>query len=81
MTSREPVSEVRPEAVPSCPDCGWSEQECRCYDDPDDDWDCTICGGDGTCDANADPLWDCDEVDHPCHACGGTGKRSAQRYM
>jgi DnaJ-class molecular chaperone len=42
---------------------------------------CTICGGEGTCDDNADPLWDCDEIPHPCHACGGTGNRRDQRYM
>lgn len=52
-----------------------------------DDWyvdefgyelECTHCNGDGTCDVNADPLWDCDDQPHPCHACGGTGKRRDQ---
>lgn len=53
------------------------------YDDgPDpDDWPCTICNGDGQCDANSDPRWDCDESPHYCHACGGTGNRNDQRYF
>lgn len=55
-------------------------------DDWDDDHgfldlDCTHCGGDGTCDDNADPLWDCDDQPHPCHACGGTGRRRDQRIF
>jgi DnaJ-class molecular chaperone len=53
---------------------------------PDDDdfgqeWDCTHCAGEGTCDDNANPLWDCDDQLHPCHACGGSGKCSDQRIF
>lgn len=62
-----------------CLDCGATHVDnCRC---DEDDLDCTHCGGDGTCDANADPLWDCDEMPHACHACGGSGNRSDQRIF
>jgi DnaJ-class molecular chaperone len=50
-------------------------------DDFGDELECTHCGGEGTCDANANPLWDCDDVDHPCHACGGSGNRRDQRIF
>lgn len=43
--------------------------------------ECTHCGGEGTCDANADPLWDCDDNPHPCHACSGSGNRRDQRIF
>jgi DnaJ-class molecular chaperone len=43
--------------------------------------DCTHCNGEGTCDDNADPLWDCDDNPHPCHACGGSGRRRDQRIF
>lgn len=45
------------------------------------DLECTICGGEGTCDANADPLWDCDDSIHDCHACRGSGMRRDQSYF
>jgi hypothetical protein len=61
-----------------CMDCGLDERNCQCEDEDFDDWDCTHCGGDGTCDANANPLWDCDEQPHTCHACRGTGRRRDQ---
>ena len=53
------------------------------FNDETGEWeyDCTHCGGSGECDANADPLWDCDDNPHPCHACGGTGNRSDQRIF
>lgn len=44
----------------------------------DDEFDCTHCGGEGTCDDGSDPLGDCDDLPHPCHACGGSGRRSDQ---
>lgn len=47
----------------------------------DDELDCTHCGGEGTCDDNSNPLWDCDDVPHPCHACAGSGRRSDQRIF
>jgi hypothetical protein len=47
-------------------------------DDFGNELDCTHCGGDGECDANADPLWDCDDIPHPCHGCGGSGLRRDQ---
>lgn len=42
---------------------------------------CTHCGGEGTCDANSDPLGNCGEDDHPCHACCGSGDRRDQRIF
>lgn len=50
-------------------------------DDFGNELDCTHCGGDGECDANANPLWDCDDNPHPCHACGGSGSRRDQRIF
>jgi DnaJ-class molecular chaperone len=50
-------------------------------DDSGEEWDCTHCAGEGTCDDNANPLWDCDDHLHSCHACGGSGKRSDQRIF
>lgn len=34
---------------------------------------CTHCGGDGECMDGADPLGNCPEEPHRCHACGGSG--------
>jgi hypothetical protein len=34
---------------------------------------CTHCGGDGDCYDGCDPLGDCPDDIHDCHACGGTG--------
>lgn len=62
-----------------CPDCGWSFASCECYDDdPEggDDFACTFCGGEGTCEAGCDPGW-YDDI-HACHACNGTGRRRDQ---
>lgn len=47
-------------------------------DDFGNELECTHCGGEGTCDANANPLWDCDDELHPCHACRGSGNRRDQ---
>ncbi len=35
--------------------------------------DCTHCGGEGLCWDGADPLGDCPDEPHNCHACGGSG--------
>ena len=64
-----------------CPDCGFNPQNCDCDEFDIDLLDCTHCGGEGDCDANANPLWDCDDQFHPCHACGGSGKRRDQRIF
>lgn len=64
-----------------CAECGCFLADCNCDDYEYDDFDCTICGGDGTCMDNSDPLWDCDELPHACHACRGTGRRKDQRYF
>lgn len=65
-----------------CVHCGYDEENCIC-DDEDfmDNLDCTHCGGTGECDDNANPLWDCDDLPHACHACGGTGNRSDQMTL
>lgn len=39
---------------------------------------CTHCGGDGLCWDGDDPLGNCPDSAHPCHACGGTGNREDQ---
>lgn len=64
-----------------CPVCG--EITVDPYEDKDFDDEgfvlaCTHCNGEGTCDANTDPLGNCGEEDHPCHACNGTGDRRDQ---
>lgn len=51
------------------------------YEDYDLEWDCTHCHGEGTCDDGADPLGNCPDTGHRCHACGGTGNRSDQRIF
>ena len=51
------------------------------YDDEGFVLSCTHCNGEGTCDDNANPLWDCDDNLHGCHACGGTGERRDQRVF
>lgn len=43
--------------------------------------ECTHCNGDGTCDDGADPLADCTDELHNCHACGGSGKHRDQRIF
>lgn len=46
----------------------------------DDEYDCTRCDGEGACQDDVDPIGldDCEPVPHPCHACGGSGRRSDQ---
>lgn len=74
-----------------CPSCGYgvptSDGYCiNCVAPEDDpDWEnddgeleCTHCGGDGTCDEGSDPLGNCPEDVHRCHACGGSGNRKDQ---
>lgn len=46
--------------------------------DFDDERDCTHCGGEGTCDEGSDPLGNCPEDPHRCHACAGSGRRADQ---
>jgi hypothetical protein len=57
--------------------CALCEAE-RWTDDEDFDWQCTHCGGDGTCEDGADPLDRCPDEPHPCHACRGSGNRKDQ---
>jgi rubredoxin len=49
------------------------------FEDYDDEWACTHCGGEGWAEVD-DPLWDdCDENGiGDCSACGGTGERKHQ---
>lgn len=35
---------------------------------------CTHCGGEGLCWDGSDPLGDCPDDPHRCHACGGSGR-------
>lgn len=39
---------------------------------------CTHCGGDGLCWDGADPLDNCPDTAHACHACNGSGDREDQ---
>lgn len=50
------------------------------FDEFDDDreYDCTHCGGEGLCWDGADPLGNCPDEPHRCHACGGSGNRKDQ---
>lgn len=81
--ARELVGAVVPEEMQRCDDCGAFLPDCDCdQDEPfDPEWACTHCGGEGTCDDGADPLWDCPDELHACHACGGSGKREDQRIF
>ena len=54
------------------------ESEFPFYDDTGEDWDCTHCGGDGVCMDGTDPLGNCPDEPHRCHACGGSGRRRDQ---
>jgi hypothetical protein len=62
-----------------CYYCGFADCRCDDYEDPDDEWACTFCGGEGDGEVD-DPLWDeCDEFGWgECSACGGTGLRKHQ---
>jgi DnaJ-class molecular chaperone len=55
-----------------------SEPEDWQYGEWDAESNCTHCGGSGECDANANPMWDCDDQPHRCHACRGSGDRKDQ---
>lgn len=46
--------------------------------DDDRELECTHCGGEGFCDDGADPLGNCPDEPHRCHACGGSGSRRDQ---
>lgn len=51
------------------------------YDFDDDDGGeeyCTHCNGEGYCTTGADPLGDCPDEPHRCHACHGSGERKDQ---
>ena len=71
-----------------CPGCGWgaatSDGYCLNCAPPDqefesdDDLACTHCGGEGLCWDGSDPLGNCPDVAHRCHACNGSGKRRDQ---
>jgi hypothetical protein len=40
--------------------------------------DCTWCNGEGVCMDGADPLGNCPDEPHRCHACLGSGNRQDQ---
>lgn len=72
--------------VTDCPTCrgntvlddGYPCPDCR--EDYDDGFEhgCTHCGGDGLCYDGSDPLGDCPDIAHRCHACNGSGRRADQ---
>lgn len=39
---------------------------------------CSYCGGEGDCMDGADPLGDCRDEPHECHACSGSGRAEDQ---
>ena len=47
-------------------------------DEAYDELECTHCGGEGTCEDGSDPLGNCPDESHRCHACGGSGRRRDQ---
>lgn len=47
-------------------------------DDDEDDVACSHCGGEGLCWDGSDPLGDCPDDPHSCHACGGSGRGKDQ---
>ena len=44
----------------------------------EDDPGCTHCNGEGLCWDGSDPLGNCPDGPHRCHACGGSGARKDQ---
>lgn len=44
----------------------------------DPERDCTHCGGECVCMDGSDPLGNCPDEAHRCHACGGSGNRKDQ---
>lgn len=44
----------------------------------DSERDCTHCSGEGICMDGSDPLGNCPDEPHRCHACGGSGDRKDQ---
>ena len=76
------------EARLKCLGCGWQlatvDGYCLgCVPHPEDFEDdveraCTHCGGEGLCSAGADPLGNCPDDFHDCHACNGSGNREDQ---
>lgn len=57
---------------------GKSQREDVEDDDWGEEWACTHCGGDGLCCDGADPLGNCPDDYHRCHACHGSGRRKDQ---
>ena len=68
-------SQARPDSTPLT-----DTEDDPYVDDFGDELECIVCGGNGDCDDNANPLWDCDDQLHDCHSCGGTGMRRDMRY-
>ncbi len=62
---------------------GGTDQRDRAIEDLawDAEWACTHCGGEGLCWDGSDPLGDCPDEPHPCHACDGSGRRDDQRIF
>lgn len=83
MTSRSDLTPREGEAcecgrVPADPYSGLCEVCLWGPMDDDHDLECTHCGGEGLCWDGSDPLGNCADDPHRCHACTGSGKRKDQ---
>lgn len=59
-------------------DINWPPLDDDDHDDDGFDLECTHCGGEGLCWDGSDPLGNCPDAPHRCHACGGSGNRKDQ---
>lgn len=80
-------SSVGPPTIEICPSCGWNQATSDGYcldcarlaeDDGEYDVGCSHCGGEGLCYDGSDPLGNCPDEMHDCHACGGSGRGKDQ---
>ena len=58
----------------------WREQDLKDAADAfgDDEESCTHCNGEGLCCDGSNPLGNCPDEYHRCHACNGSGNREDQ---
>ena len=63
----------------ACPDCGFSEDQCRCDEYEDDDAECSMCNGEGWFFGSDlpgyDPGWHDPDGTYHCPSCNGSGNR------
>jgi hypothetical protein len=77
----EPRPQSEGTGLVASPDAGQRQGEADCSRSSAEELECTRCGGEGDCWGGSDPLSDCPPELHPCHACGGSGRRSDQRIF